>query len=224
MNASFYKYAAVVALAASSVAYVATVPTEAATPFKDIPANSSHLPAIDALYNQHIITGRTATTYAPNAVATRGETAFFIANALELETDNVKDPGFTDVPKSHPYYGAIAALYNEGIISGSKNAAGQQVFKPNGEVKRAHIAKMITLGFGLDKASQSATKFTDVNSINDVETRKYIQTLVNYDITIGTSKTTFSPYKNVSRAQLATFLYRGLNAIEDEELTIIGIE
>lgn len=224
MKSSFYTFVAVSALAATSVAYVVAAPAEAATPFKDIPANSSHKLAIDALYNQGIITGRMSTAYEPNKPATRGETAFFIANALGLNIKNVTDPGFADVKKTHPYYGAIAALYKAGIISGSTSNDGKKLFTPNGTVKRAHIGKMLTLGFELDVASQSNTKFVDVNSINHAETRKYIQTLVDYGITVGTSANMFSPYKDVSRAQLATFLYRTLNAVEDEELVIVEVE
>ncbi len=225
MKSSFLKYAAVTALAASSIAYVAVAPTEAATPFKDIPAVDKDLQqAVDSLYNQGYITGRTSTQYAPSQVATRAETALFIANAIGIDQVNVKDPGFVDVSKSNKYYGAIAALYNAGIISGSKRADGKIEFRPDSSVKRAHIGKMITLAFDLDVASSSTTKFTDVNKINDANTRQYIQTLVNYNITTGTSPTTFDPYKEVSRGQLAKFLYRAIESTDQEELTIIDIQ
>src|SRR5690606_1192729 len=99
-------------------------------------------------------------------------TAQFIANALNLDTTNVTNPGFKDVPKGHKYYGAIAALYERGIIGGYGDE-----FKPNNLLTRSQIAKMLTLSFDLNLAGSAKTKFTDVNKLNDTNTKLYIQTL-----------------------------------------------
>ena len=82
---------------------------------------------------------------------------------------------------------------------------------------------MLVLGFDLELAQATTIKFTDVNNIQDTATRGYIQTLVQYNITKGTSDTTFSPNDPVKRAQLATFLKR---AIDNTTLDfdIIGVE
>lgn len=219
MKASFYKYALAATVAATTVAYVAEVPAFAAIPFKDLQNVGDHYTAIDELYNLGIIEGRSATLFAPYEAATRAELALFIANALNLDTKNVIDPGFTDVPKNSKYYGAIAALYNEGIISGYSD----KTFKPNDHVKRSQVAKMLVLGFDLELAPATTTKFSDVNSIQDTNTRRYIQTLVQYSITKGTSETTFSPNDLVKRAQLATFLKRAMDNTSSD-LDLISVE
>lgn len=219
MKASYYKFAAAAALTAVAIAYVAEAPAEAAVPFKDLKNVGDHYTAIDELYNQRIIEGRTSTTFAPFEAATREELALFITNALQLDTKKVKDPGFKDVPKNSKYYGAIAALSEKGIIKGY----GDKTFKPKNTVTRAQVAKMLVLGFELELAQSSKTKFKDVNSIADTNTRRYIETLVQQEITQGTSATTFSPNDTVKRAQLATFLKRAIDATT-ADLEIISVE
>lgn len=219
MKAPSIKYALAATLVATTVAYVAQAPAQAAVPFKDLQNVGDHYTAIDELYNLGIIEGRSLTTFAPYEAATRAELALFIANALNLDTKNVVNPGFTDVPVNSKYYGAIAALYHEGIISGYAD----KTFKPNADVKRSQVAKMLVLGFDLELSQATTTKFKDVNTIQDINTRRYIQTLVQYNITKGTSDTTFSPNDSVKRAQLTTFLKRAIdNTTSDFDL--IGVE
>lgn len=80
------------------------------------------------LAERGIVKGYNGTgTYGPENNITRGQVAVILANALGLETDEVTDPGFKDVPKSHDYYGAIAALANAGHISGYED----DTYKPN---------------------------------------------------------------------------------------------
>lgn len=219
MKASYYKFAAAAALSAVAIAYVAEVPANAAVPFKDLHNVGDHYAAIDELYNLRIIEGRTSTTFAPYKPATREELALFIANALKLDTKNVKDPGFKDVPKDSKYYGAIAALNEKGIIKGYND----NTFKPEEIVKRAQVAKILVLAFDLEITDSVTTKFKDVNAIKDLDTRRYIQTLVQYGITQGTSTAVFSPNAPVKRAQLATFLKRTIDATTTD-LEIISIE
>lgn len=175
-------------------------------PFVDVPSTHTHYDAIVTLYNLGIVEGTSANRFSPNQDATRQEAALYLANALGLDTVNVPDPGFRDVPKSSRYYGAIAALYYKGIINGYADGT----FKPTDTLRRSQIAKMITLGFNLNVSSRTTTPFSDVNAINDIATRRYIQTLVEYNITTGTTPTTFSPYMTLKRGQLATFIHRSL--------------
>ena len=220
MNASYYKFAAAATLAAVSIAYVAQAPADAAVPFKDLKNAGDHYPAIEELYNLGIIEGRTSTVFAPQEAATREELALFIANALELDTKNVKDPGFKDVPKNSKYYGAIAALNEKDIIKGYSS---DKTFKPKNPVTRAQVAKMLVLAFELELAETSTTKFKDVNAIKDANTRRYIETLVQHKITNGTGATTFSPGENVKRAQIASFLKRAKD-YATSDLEIISVE
>lgn len=207
------------ATAAAVVPFVAAVPAEAAAmPFTDIKNSGTEVElykAVSELYSQGIVFGTTSTTFSPYQNLTRGEAAYFLAEALKLETKNVVNPGFSDVPTSHKYYGHIAALAEKGIIQKGTN------YNPDHFMNRSQMAKILTIGFNLQQATTLSAPFSDFTKEN--ETNRYIQTLLNYGITQGTSATTFSPYTDVRRGQMALFLYRTLQKTEDD-FYIISVE
>lgn len=202
---------------ASAALFFSTPADAAQNPFTDVSAKDAHYESIVKLYEEGIIEGTSPTTYEPYKYATRQEAALFIARALKLDTVNVADPGFKDVEKSSKYYGAIAVLSQKGIIKGYQDGT----FRPNDTLKRSQIAKMLSVAFDLQLSQNTTTPFIDVNRINDLETRQYIQTLVDYKITTGTTPTTFSPYEPLTRGQLATFLKR---ALDINDFQIISVE
>ena len=51
--------------------------------------------------------------------ATRGEMARIAADYVSIPDSNVQS--FSDVPAEHPYYGAIGALYQMGVVTGDEN-------------------------------------------------------------------------------------------------------
>lgn len=70
--------------------------------------------AVSALKAKGILSGKTETTYAPNALLTRGEMAKILANAYQLESDAAVP--FTDLgPNFGPY---IKALYEYEVTQG----------------------------------------------------------------------------------------------------------
>lgn len=187
-------------------------------PFTDVKETNSHANAIISLYNEGIITGVTSKTYEPGKSATRGDAALYLANALNLQNSTAPNPGFKDVPATSKYYKAIAALNKAGIVNGYGNE-----FRPNATLTRSQLAKMLTIGFELEQSTTTKSKFADVNKLTDTATKKYIQTLVDYGITKGTTASTFSPNMKLTRAQLATFLYNAIEATSDDFI-VIGVE
>ena len=208
-----------------ALGYNATT-ADAAVPYTDVKAGSWYYATIDNLHAEGIVFGyNKSNQFRPDQAANRGETAQFIANALNLDTKNVKDPGFTDVPKSHPYYGAIAALANEKIING----VGNNKFNPNGKLQRVHFSKILILAFDLEQSNVKASKFADVNRYAQVNNQpiwiSYVETLVEYGITTGKTATEFAPTAQVTRAELATFLERALKETDSfGDFELIGVE
>lgn len=192
--------------------------TEAnAMPFTDV-KQTDVIKAVTALYNDDVVFGVTNTLFKPNQAATRAETAQMIVNALNWQDEDATNPGFTDV--SGKYADAIFILANKKVVNTNSK------FNPNGSLKRSQVAKMLTLAFDLEQSSKKTTPFTDVTKAEDIT---FVNTLLDNGITQGTTKTTFSPYKDVTRGQLALFLYRGLDVIEgstedEADFEIIGIE
>ncbi|KGR74850.1 2', 3'-cyclic nucleotide 2'-phosphodiesterase [Ureibacillus sinduriensis BLB-1 = JCM 15800] len=196
---------ATTAALASSVLVITPEQTQAASSFKDVSTSDTHYESILKLSELGIVNGFKDGTYKPKADVTRGQVAQLLAKILKLDTENQKDPGFTDVSKSNGYYGAIAALKEAKIIEGYED----KTFKANEKISRAHLAKMISTALKIYPKNKEALPFTDVKLFNDE-----IKALYDFGITLGTSKTTFAPNKNVTRGEVASFLYRALNVYD----------
>ena len=82
--------------------------------FTDVPTTKPYANAVYELADRNIIGGYEDGTFKPAASITRGQAAAIIAKLRNLDTKNVKDPGFKDVSPALWSYGAIAALANEG--------------------------------------------------------------------------------------------------------------
>ncbi|MFJ7949946.1 S-layer homology domain-containing protein [Lysinibacillus sp. NPDC096418] len=198
----FYQYAMAATLATSAI--VIATPASAATTFPDVNSSTEEGKAIISLADRGIISGYPDGTFKPANAITRTQAAKILAGILELDTENVINPQFKDVKPSDENYGAIAALANAGIISGSNG-----YFNPTKNITRGQMSKMIVRGFDLELAEDTNIPFTDVVAGSEYE--PYIQTLFANNITKGTTPTTFGTYSNVKRSQLASFVVRAEN-------------
>lgn len=196
------------ALVGSAIAVVA--PTTAEASFKDLKTTDYFYNDILNLQQRGIIQGFADGTFRPNAEVTRGQAAKILTGALGLDTLNVTNPGFKDIPENHQYYGAIAALANAGIISGYED----QTFRQGEPILRNHMAKMIANGFKL-VTLEGDIPFTDVRK----DYAQYIEALYVNKVTTGKTATTFDGASNVTRGQLATFVVRAENVQANEEAT-----
>lgn len=196
-----YFHAALAATVAVSAAIVAPTGFAEAASFPDVKSTDYFYEAVTSLTERGIIKGFPDGTFKPYQSVTRGQAAKILAGVLGLDTNNVKNPGFTDVSTSNEYYGAIAALANAGIINGYPDGT----FKPNAPIQRNHMAKILALAFGLKASPTATTPFTD---LNHQEYEGYIKALYENKITTGMTPTTFGGTSNVTRGQFATFVFR----------------
>ena len=167
--------------------------------FSDVSNNHAYKTEIQYLVARELISGYTDGTFKPDANLTRAHAAVLIARALQLDTKNVVDPAFVDVPPTHPNYLQIAAIQNAGIMDGS----GQN-FNPSNELTRVQMAKILV---GAYKLQGSSTKnFTDVP-----ETHwgyEYVSTLAANGITSGYADGRFGLSDKVTRKHFSAFLQR----------------
>lgn len=183
----------------STLAVVAAAPAANAS-FSDVPPNYFFVDAINDLAEKEIITGFEDGTFRPNDTLTREQAAIIIARALNLNLEEQYDLVFTDVPTTTFGYKHIAALYNAGIINGvSKNE-----FKPYDTVTRGQIAKMLVNGFNLTTENSELAPFTD---ITNTYAEDEINTLYHTGITKGISATQFGFNEQITRGQIAQFVY-----------------
>ena len=173
---------------------------------------------------------RTLENFRPNENVTRGQAASIIVKVLGLDITNVKDPKFTDVPKSNQFYPYIAALQNEGIIGGK----GDGRYGINEPLTRGQMAAILVDGFDIPLIGIHAVGhdgFIDTvnyaggpyeNSVTDgdfhgsfngqfaqaIETMKYYGYISGYTTTkYGRSYTEFKRNNPIKRSQLALMIY-----------------
>lgn len=172
------------------------------TNFKDIVSTYPYVKEIEYLADKKYFTGYTDGTFRPDQKLSRAHATVIISRILQLDTNNVKNPNFSDVPTTYTYYKEIAAVQNLGIVDGSNGK-----FNPSGELTRAHMAKMLTLAFDLQGNANKA--FKDVAT--DHWVHEYVQALAANEVTTGYEDGSYKPNVAISRAHFAVFLYRTLN-------------
>jgi lysophospholipase L1-like esterase len=176
--------------------------------FVDVSEKSSGYTEIKYLVENKVMTGISETHFGPQQGITRADAAVAIMNILPFEKSVSEDPGFSDVPKSHPAYDAIAALTQAKVFDKAEK------FNPDAKFTRAQMAKVFTLAFDL-KATRSSN-FTDVKS--DSWAKMYVDALLSANITTGyTNDNTFKPNLETTRAHFAMFLVRASKNIKTVE-------
>ncbi|MEO4052677.1 5'-nucleotidase C-terminal domain-containing protein [Solibacillus sp. CAU 1738] len=193
-------------LAVTAVAVV-PVTASAAAAFSDVSKENTHYDSINALYEAGVISGYSDGTFKPGQDVTRGQAAKMIAGALKLDTTNVTNPNFADINPSNQYYGPIAALAALNVISGFED----NTYRANETITRGQMAKMIATATKL--TAKGTSPFTDVPADNQYA--NYVTALYENGITTGISATEYGVKNNVTRGQLATFIVRAQNSIDN---------
>lgn len=196
---TLFQGALVAALATSAIVVVPTA--QATDKFSDVDYTKEYGAAVKDLAERRIIKGYADGTFKPFADVTRGQASKILAGLLGLDTKNVKDPQFTDVKPSNEYYGAIAALESEGIISGFADGS----FGVNQAITREQLARMLTTAYHLESTGQTLP-FKDIVKYSDAYYA--VAPLFENNITKGTTPTTFGLKETVKRSQLALFIQR----------------
>jgi lysophospholipase L1-like esterase len=171
--------------------------------FVDVHETYAYYNEIKFIVENRIMTSISATEFGTKQSITRADTAQALFNILPFEKSMPPNPGFSDVPESHPNYMAIAKLTEAGVFQKAKN------FNPDAKLTRAQMAKVLTLTFDLKAITSSS--FTDVNSGHWA--KLYVDALVSEKITTGAGNNTFLPNKETSREHFALFLFRSYNSV-----------
>ena len=169
--------------------------------FSDVPPSKYFAEAVYDLAERNILGGYPDGTFKPGNSITRGQAAAIIAKMVKLDTTNVKDPKFKDVSTANGYYKSIAALAEQGIISGY----GDGRYGPNDPIKRGQIASILVKAFDLPRYDYNSGEipFKDVNySSHGLN----IFIIYKLGITSGTTPDTFSPNAFITRGQAAKML------------------
>ena len=111
-------------------------------------------------------------------------------------------PRFVDVPEDAYYFEAVAWAVKQGVAAGTDETH----FSPDAACTRAQAVTFLWRAAGSPEPKGTEMPFTDVAAGSYYE--KAVSWAVENGIVKGTSETTFSPDKTVTRAQAVAFLYR----------------
>lgn len=154
-------------------------------PFKDVKTSTWYGSYVIDLYNDGIINGTSATTYAPNDTLTW-------AAALKLLLVSHGDLKAADATGADWLKNTIAKAAELGLVAADLDGA-----------KAISRLEFCQVAAKLNKLAESKTesKFTDC-------TDGYVMALVDAKVINGMTETTFEPAASLTRAQIAKILYQ----------------
>jgi len=200
--------------------------TTVVTRFNDIhigvPANDNFAFYIEELAGRvpAITTGFTDGTFRPVAKVTRGQMGAFMQRALGLPLLPYAGT-FADVPSDYFAAQAIEACVTAGVATGF---AIDNTFRPLLNVKRNQMA--VFLARGLVGGEAFVPTYTGTADFSDVIPGDFGYNHIEYcfqnGVTTGFKDGTFLPLNNVTRGQMAAFLYRAFIQPTDSVVVLGG--
>jgi hypothetical protein len=199
---------ALVVVAAMGSAAPALAEADGKGPFVDTDG-SAHESDVAALWHADLTSGCGVWRFCPDDPVSRGEMAAFLARALELPRPS--GVTFLDTAKS-PFAADIEAVAVAGITRG----CGERLYCPEDPVTRAQMASFLSRALELSAAERDVFVDDDA-SVHEAD----IDRLAGADITRGCGDDVFCPTHEVTRAEVASFLARGLGLEQPSELPAI---
>ncbi len=193
--------------------------------FSDVPLDFWAYDFIEYLANRGVIGGYSDGTFRPNNSATRGQLAKIVVLGLNLTLPPPATAHFADVAPDNPFYQYAETAYERGLIGGypcggpGEPCDPQQrpYFRPNANVTRGQIAKIVVLAAGWDLLRPTNPSFRDVG--NGTTFYEFVETAFARQILSGypcggpgepcdpSGRGYFRPGNNATRAQIAKMVY-----------------
>jgi len=168
--------------------------------FSDVPAGTWYSTAVSWLAAAGITTGTAPGVFSPDDPVTRGQMATFLWRYRGEPGGSPQAP-FGDVARDRYYTAAVDWLFAQNITTGT----APNRFSPDDTVTRGQMATFLWRLEGSPAGSPRA-------GFSDVPAGRYYSDAVDWllrrGITTGTGGNRYSPDDPVTRAQMATFLWR----------------
>lgn len=186
-------------------------PEEPAMPFTDVNEGDWFYDVVLYAYDNGLMTGVSATEFAPNQTTTRGMIVSMLAR-LEGVT-SAENAGFTDVADNDWYATAVNWAASVGVVNGYED----NTFRPNAPITREQMAAILYnyadyKGYDVS-ARADLSDYADAADVSswaeDVLSWANAEGLIN-----GMTATTIDPQGATTRAQTAAMFERFLTAHE----------
>ncbi len=190
--------------------------TPCALPFTDVQSSDYFYAGVQGLYCQGVISGY-GTEFRPYANATRAQLSKMVALAYGWDLSSPGPQRFEDVPADNTFFVYVNVAANRGILSGYPCGGpfepcvapgSRPYFRPNNDITRGQLTKIIVGAAGWPLLSPATATFTDApvgSTFFD-----YIETAVRHRIINGYVDNTFRPNNNAIRGQLSKILWNAL--------------
>ena len=183
----------------------ATVPVSEI--FIDIAPDAWYKDAVQYAYDNGLMTGVSATEFAPEATTTR---AMIVSILARLEgVESAEAAGFADVSDEW-YATAVNWAANVGVVNGYED----NTFRPNTAITREQLAAML-MNYSAWKGEDVSAR-ADLSTYSDAATisswaNDVMQWAVAEGLISGMTEDTLQPQGNATRAQVAAILQRFLD-------------
>ena len=171
--------------------------------FEDVPSDAYYAEAVEWAILNNVTEGKDDTHFCPDDTCTRAEAVTFLWRAAGKPKPESTTLKFKDVPKDAYYYDAVLWAVDKGITKGTT----KDTFSPDETCNRAQAVTLLW-------RYQGSLKVTGENPFDDVSENRFYSDAVLWaaqaEVTKGTTKNTFSPNRDCSRAQIVTFLWRSI--------------
>ena len=152
---------------------------------------------------------------APTRAITRADAAVMLYRLLGLEYEQGRHT-YPDVTTKHRAFEAIHTLSAQGVLQGFVDGT----FRPNQQLTRAEMSKIISLAFEYDITSETKIPFIDVSSTF----KPYVNALYLNKITSGVSANQFDPNRHITRQEMAAFMNRAYQKVSISDYNDVEIE
>ena len=147
------------------------------------------------LYDKGVVSGKSATSFAPDEYISRAALAKIVVNIFNHAVpDDVTENPFPDVPKDAWYAPYVTKAKEEAIVGGFPDGT----FKPGDLITRAAALKMLVVASGLDYF-MSQSDFPDVRSSDWFA--NYVGFAQENNVVGGYGDGTFRPGNSITRAE-----------------------
>ena len=183
------------------------------TGFSDVAADAWYADAVEYVRDSDLMSGTSATTFAPEGTMTRAMLATTLYRAAGSPAVSGSD-SFTDTADGAWYADAVLWASQQGVISGY----GNNLFGTNDPVTREQIATILWRYAGSPSAD-AGQDFADESEIASYATAAVDWARAN-GVVSGVDGNRFLPRNNATRAQVATILrnYLAMSApVEPEQ-------
>ena len=174
-------------------------------PFTDVHPDDWFFDPVAWVYSQGLMTGTSATTFAPNTTTTRGMIVAILHRLEDVPTAEAAD--FTDVASDAWYADAVNWAASAGIAAGFEDGS----FRPNDAITREQLAAILynyATYKGMDVSARAdLSRYSDQPSAwaSDV-----VSWAVGEGLLYGVSDDILAPQGGATRAQVAAILERFL--------------